>query len=135
MALMRAEIDAIHQARVAFLEKFERLIAGGGEAHTFPDFIEATRVASVASDEVLAANAQPASDPDVDGIRFGERTAGECLRGTIEERYSHGSDLIGDFEWLLLRLLGWRGLDLSGHKTSIAHNSSELMAGASNPAS
>ena len=126
MALMGAEIDAIHQARVAFLEQFERLIAGGGEADTFPDFIEATGIAAIAANEVLASDAEPTGDPDVDGIRLGERTASECLGGTIEERNGHGSDLGGRSRGYQG---GGRGLDLSGHKTSIAHNSSELMAG------
>lgn len=93
VALVRAKIDAIHQARIAFLEHFEGLSAGGGEAHAFPNFIEATRIAAVASYEVLASNTQPTGDPDVDGIRLGERAAGKRLRNTIEERNGHGSDL------------------------------------------
>ena len=55
---------------------------GRREALAFPDLVEAAGITAVAADEVLAADAQPARDPDVDGIRFGEGAAGKRL-GTV----------------------------------------------------
>jgi hypothetical protein len=69
---MRAEIDPIRQARKARLELRQGPVAAARKTLLLPDLIEAARVAAVAPQDVFAAYSEPAGDPNVDGILFGE---------------------------------------------------------------
>jgi hypothetical protein len=93
MTLVGTEINPVEQRGVARLEQLQRLGAGSRKALALPDLVQAAGVAGVAPDEVLAPDAQPACDPDVDCIRFGERTLGNGGGYGFQKRYGHGSTL------------------------------------------
>src|SRR5512145_2911035 len=73
---MQAEIHAIDQARVQVGELGLRLRTAAGKANAFPNLVEPARVAAIAGDEILATDAQPARDPDVDGVCLGQAAQG-----------------------------------------------------------
>src|ERR1700674_5741636 len=68
-----SEIDAADEERIACRKHFLGLCADARKARLLPDLIEAARVAAVAGNEVTAADAEPARDPDVDGVGLGKR--------------------------------------------------------------
>lgn len=74
-APMRAGIDAILEAWKSSLEKLHRLIPAAGESVFLPDLVEPPRVAAVTLDQVPPPYLEPACDPDVDGVRLGQRAA------------------------------------------------------------
>ncbi|MDH4983473.1 hypothetical protein [Hyphomicrobium sp. D-2] len=121
-ALMRTKINAIDQARIALCEHLKRLCARTGEAFFLPDFIKPARIASVTVKEILATDAQPARNPNIDRVRLGKRSARNGTRGTVYKCNGH---------WLLNSTHQSRtcGLDLLAGKISIANNNSDLMAG------
>ena len=72
---MQAEVDAVDEARIALGEQGQGLVPAAGKALLLPDLVEPARVAAVAGQQVLAPDAQPARDPDVDGVGLGKRRA------------------------------------------------------------
>lgn len=64
-------VHAIDQRGVARREHFNCLLSGAGEAHLFPDLVEAARIATITADKIAAAYPEPARDPDIDSVRFG----------------------------------------------------------------
>jgi hypothetical protein len=68
-----AKVGAIRQARIALSEELHRLLPARREALAPPDFVEAAWVTAVAEHQILAPDAQPASDPDIDGVRLTQR--------------------------------------------------------------
>jgi len=68
---MQPEIDPIGQARMQLCEQRPRLDPAACETLAFPDLVQPAWVAAVAIEEVLAPNAQPARNPNVDRICFG----------------------------------------------------------------
>ncbi len=73
---MRAVVDAVDEARIALAEKLQRLVPAAGKALLFPDLIEPARIAPVADEEVFAPDAEPARDPDIDGVGLREPALG-----------------------------------------------------------
>jgi len=69
-----AEAGTIDESGIADLELPRGLLAGGRKALAPPDLIEALRVAAVALGKILAPDAKPAPDPDLDGIGLGQRS-------------------------------------------------------------
>jgi hypothetical protein len=88
---MRSVIDAIDEARMALAEKLQCPIAAAGEALLLPDLVQTARVAAVAGNQVLAADPEPAGDPDIDGVGFGEPARS---RGS-KQRHFHDTTLTG----------------------------------------
>jgi len=82
---MRAEIDPIPQAGKAGPEFSQGPVPAADKTLLFPDLIEPARVAAVAQHDVFAAYSEPAGDPDVDGILFGERAARAGCRLAIAQ--------------------------------------------------
>ena len=68
---METEIDAIGKAGVENGKQRSRLRPAVGEALSFPDLVKPARIAAISLEEVLAPNAQPARDPNIDRISFG----------------------------------------------------------------
>ena len=80
---MGAGIDAQLKARETATEFIERPRTAAGKARFFPDFIEPARIAGVTAYEIGGADAQPARDPDVYGVRLSQRTPGNHLRNCL----------------------------------------------------
>lgn len=74
--LVRAEIGPVEQGRKPRAERVERLRAAPRKTLFLPDFVESARVAAIPPDEVHAAHAKPARNPDLDRLIFGERCPG-----------------------------------------------------------
>jgi hypothetical protein len=94
--LVGAEIDAVEQGGKAGGKQLERLGPRRWEASTFPDLVKAARVASVAADQVTPPYAQPACDPDVDGVGLGEGTPLQGRGQGTGKRESHGGTIRHD---------------------------------------
>lgn len=69
---MQAEVHAVQKARIALVKKLERLGPAAREPLLLPDLVETPRIAAVARQNVLAADAQPSRDPDIDGVGLGQ---------------------------------------------------------------
>ena len=67
---MWSEVHPIRQARMAHPENCQGLVAAAGKAPLFPNVIQATWIAAIAQQNVLAADPEPTGNPNVDGIRF-----------------------------------------------------------------
>jgi hypothetical protein len=70
---MGAGVDAVDQAWMAVLENLQRLGPAAGEPLLLPDLVEPARIAAITCNQVLASDAQPPGDPDLDGVGFRER--------------------------------------------------------------
>lgn len=92
---MQAKIDAVGEAWMAFVEHRQRLGPASGEALLFPDLVKPAGIAAVACQKVLAADAQPARDPDVDGIGLGQRALDDLRDGKQRNR-CHGNARLTD---------------------------------------
>lgn len=92
---MQAEVDPIGQAWMAFVEYRQRLGPAAWEAFLFPDLVKPAGVASIPCQEVLAADPQPARDPDVDGIGLGQRALDDLLDGK-QRNGCHGNTRLTD---------------------------------------
>ena len=93
---MWAGVDAVGQPWVALLKDAPGLLTRCRETLTFPDFVEPPGIALIAAAQVDAACAQPAGDPDVDGVGFGQWAAsGVVLRCEVAmgECGNHGAGL------------------------------------------
>jgi len=66
-------VDPIDEGRIALPEGIDRQGVTADEFRLFPDLVEAARVAFIPLAEHPAGNAQPAGDPDIDGIGHGQR--------------------------------------------------------------
>jgi hypothetical protein len=80
------EIDAADEERIALCKQLLGLGADARKARLLPDLVEATRVTAVAGNEVAAADAEPARDPDVDGVGLGQRASLRRGRGGDVQR-------------------------------------------------
>lgn len=79
------KIRLAHQLGEPLFEGFEGAVAAGGIALTLPNFIESSRVTLVAAQDVNAPDAQPARNPDVDRIFFGEGALGLIDLGWLQK--------------------------------------------------
>jgi len=77
-ASVEAEVDPVGKTGMEVGEQRSRLHPAVGEALSFPDLVKPARIAAIAVEEVLAANAEPARDPDVDCICFGQAACGSA---------------------------------------------------------
>ena len=93
-APVRAGIDAQLKARETATEFIERPRTAAGKARFFPDFIEPARIAGVTAYEIGGADAQPARDPDVDGVVLAQWTAGDGRWRCDEERGGHERSML-----------------------------------------
>ena len=84
---MVAKIDPVNDAWIALDEQGACLVLSRGEAAAIPNFIEAARVAVIALAQIAAANAEPAGDPDVDGVGLGQ--------GPWRARVKRGRPMVG----------------------------------------
>jgi hypothetical protein len=75
-AAVGAGVEARFETWKADLKFLQGSRAAAGKSRLFPDFIEAARIAGVAPLQVDRPDAEPACDPDVDGIGLRQRTAG-----------------------------------------------------------
>ena len=71
---MVAKIDAVDEAGVTLDKYPARLGLGGWKPPAFPDLVQPAWIATIARTKVATANAQPACDPDIDGVSFSQRT-------------------------------------------------------------
>lgn len=70
-AAVGARIEPGFETREASLEFLKRPGTAAGKARFLPDFVEAARVAGIAPLQVYRPDAEPARDPDVNGVVFG----------------------------------------------------------------
>ena|GEM_PF-6629939 len=71
---MRAKVNAVSETRMIFAQALHGAIAAAGEFVLCPDLVKPARIAAIALNEVLGTHAQPARNPDVNGI-IGAETA------------------------------------------------------------
>ena len=69
-----ARVDAGFETGESSPEFFECPGAAARKARFFPYFVKAPWVAGVAALQVDRADAEPARDPDIDGVILGQRT-------------------------------------------------------------
>src|SRR5262245_1183455 len=74
-ALMRTKIHPVRQPRIAGPELRQGFVATSREASLLPDFVEPARITAIAQQDVLAADPEPAGNPNLDCVLFGERLA------------------------------------------------------------
>jgi hypothetical protein len=79
-ALVHSRINAINKSWMPLLHNGPRLRATAWKPGTFPDLIDAARIAAITLDQIPAANPQPPRQPDIDGIGFGQASV---TAGTI----------------------------------------------------
>ena len=65
---MQAEVDAVGKPRMPLVKHGQGLGPAARKALLLPDLVEPARVAAIAEKQVLAADPQPARNPDVDGV-------------------------------------------------------------------
>jgi hypothetical protein len=92
---VQTEIDAVGKAGMAFVEHGQGFSPAAGETLFFPDFVQSARIAAVAYQEILAADPQPARDPDVDRIGLG-KGALDRLRNGKQRHRCHGNARLTD---------------------------------------
>jgi hypothetical protein len=80
-AAMTAVVDAVDEPRMASRKHLDGLDAAAGKALLAPDFVKTPRIAAIAADECRAGDAQPARDPNVDGVGIRERPRREWREG------------------------------------------------------
>src|SRR5262245_30147415 len=85
-ALMRAKIHPVGQSRMAGLEFRQGFVATAREASLLPDFIKAARIAAIAQQDILAADPEPAGNPNVDCVLFAEWLALASRRASGRSR-------------------------------------------------
>ena len=73
-AAVSPRIDPVEQGGMPLPEHYKCLRPGASEPCLFPDLVEPARIAIVALGEIALTNAQPARDPDIDGVSFGQWT-------------------------------------------------------------
>src|SRR5690554_4765824 len=86
-----AGVDSVHQRGMARLEQVQRLRARPRKLLLLPDLVEPPRVAVVSLDEILAPDAQPPCDPDVDRVGFRQGPAPSRL-GRMFKSESHSAE-------------------------------------------
>src|SRR5690606_18996043 len=83
-APVRARIDPASELWVELGKPCQRLLPAAGEALALPDLIQSARIAAVAVEQVLASDAQPAGEPDVDGVGLGQAALSRARLGRDE---------------------------------------------------
>src|SRR5215813_608024 len=94
---MEAIVCSVDKAWIALRKERPRLVTTAGEAPLLPNFVEPSRIAAVAQQEILAPHAKPPGNPDVDriGLRQGTldaavgRCLGRCMHGAILTASEH----------------------------------------------
>ena len=76
---MEAIVRSVDKARIALCEEGPSLVATAGKAPLLPNLVEPSRVAAVAHHQILAADAKPAGNPDVDRIGLCQGTLGAAV--------------------------------------------------------
>ena len=92
---MQAEIDAVCEAWMAFVEYSQGLGPAARKAFFLPDLVQPAGITAVADQQVLAPDAEPARDPDVDRIRLGKRSLHGLRNGKQRDR-CHGNARLTD---------------------------------------
>ena len=72
---MGAGVEPDFDSGEASLEFLKRPGTAAGKARFLPDFVEAAWVAGIASLQVYRPDAEPARDPDVNGVVFSQRAS------------------------------------------------------------
>lgn len=70
-----AEVGTVSAVGMQFAETVGRLAPTRWKAFAPPNFIEPAAGAVIAIDQIFLSDAEPAGDPDIDGIGFGERAS------------------------------------------------------------
>ena len=81
-----AEISAVGSAGVKLTKAVGGLATAGWKAIAPPDLVEPAAVAAIAVEQIFLPHAQPAGDPNVDGIGFREWARGELGRVALVRR-------------------------------------------------
>ena len=89
-AAMGAGVDTVQDGRIARLQLFQRLGAAAGKACALPDLVETAWIAVIAGEDLLARGSQPAREPNVDRIGFGEWTMRKNRWRAVKEGEGHG---------------------------------------------
>jgi hypothetical protein len=126
-AAVAAIIGSSDKGWIANLEQLQSRLAAAGEPLLLPDLIEPAGVAAIAAREVDGADAQPARDPDVDGIGLRQTPRREHARRC---RRANRHLVCGELQHgpCPAPPCGRHTLDARQERRLIAHNDSNLMA-------
>lgn len=75
-APMRPQVDAIEYGGKFLRHDCECFFPCARKAFSLPDFVEPAGITAIALEEILAADTEPARNPDIDSIVLGQRATG-----------------------------------------------------------